>query len=73
MPSRQDVADAVSYLASRAVQILTDVQGTNGDYQLAMSAATARKGVLALAGSLEEAPHATQSSVSGTSSAPPTG
>src|SRR6266545_3636009 len=57
MPSRQDVADAVSYLSSRAVQVLAEVQGSNGHYQLAMSSATARKRMLALARLLDETAH----------------
>jgi len=57
MPSRQDVADAVSYLSSRAVQVLAEVQGSNGHYQLAMSSATARKHMLALARLLDETAH----------------
>jgi hypothetical protein len=66
MPTHQEVTEAVSYLASRAVRVIAEVPGASGDYQLAMSASTARKRVLALARSLEEAaPVVSMSTTSG--------
>ena len=73
MPTRQEVTDAVGYLASRAVRVLTEVAGSSGDYQLAMNAATARKRVLALARLLDETtPAASVSTASGQSPNAPT-
>ena len=41
--------DAVTCLASRAVNVLVEAPGSNGAFQLAMSATTARKRIVALA------------------------
>lgn len=49
IPSKQDVAAAVTFLASRAVDVLTEVPGSHGDYQLTMTSATARERLRALA------------------------
>jgi hypothetical protein len=70
MPTRQEVMDAVTYLTSRAVQVLAEVPGSNGNYQLAMSAASARKRVLALARWLDERPRASSSAPSSQVSGP---
>ena len=48
-PTRTDVQDAVAFLASRAVNILGEVPGSDGAYQLVMTPSTARKRLLALA------------------------
>lgn len=48
-PTLQDVSDAVAFLASPAVGVLVEVQGSNGAYLLATNAATARLRLLALA------------------------
>jgi Mrr N-terminal domain len=49
VPTQLDVADAIAFLASRAVGVLAEVQGSGGAYQLTMSAETARKRLSALA------------------------
>jgi hypothetical protein len=55
-PTLQDVTDAVAFLASRAVNVLVEVPGSSGAYQLAMSQATARKRLLALSRFFDEQP-----------------
>jgi hypothetical protein len=49
IPTEQDVADAMAFLASRAVNVLVEVPGSGGAYQLAMNSATTRKLLHALA------------------------
>jgi restriction endonuclease Mrr len=48
-PTLQDVTDAVAFLASRAVNVLVEVPGSSGAYQLAMKGSVARKRLTALA------------------------
>jgi hypothetical protein len=55
-PTLQDVSDAVAFLVSRAVNVLVEVPGSNGAYQLAMGVDTARKRLLPMA-RVFEAPH----------------
>ena len=48
-PTQQYVADAIAFLASRAVGVLAEVPGSGGAYQLGMSTKTARERLAALA------------------------
>lgn len=56
VPSQQDVADAVAFLASRATNVLTEVPGAARTYQLTMSAETAGMRVRALARGMQVPP-----------------
>jgi hypothetical protein len=49
VPTPQEVEDAITFLASRAVGILADVPGSNGAYHLVVSPETARRRLRALA------------------------
>ena len=53
-PTQQDVADAIAFLASRAVGVLAEVQGSGGAYRMTMSTKTARERLHALAHAVDQ-------------------
>jgi hypothetical protein len=62
IPSLQDVSDAVGFLASPAVNVLAEVPGSGGAYQLAVRADIAQRRLRALARFVEDTLDATTAS-----------